>query len=389
MADRYFFEFFAGGGMARAGLGKGWSCRFANDFDDVKAKAYTANWGKLHLKVADVADLRVTDLPEVVADLAWASFPCQDLSLAGNGEGIGDSAGMTRSGSFWSFWNLIQSLCQQNRKPSLIVLENVYGSLTANGGRDFASICRCLSLGGYNFGALLIDAEKFLPQSRPRIFIVAIRDDFEIPGELLSGEANAIWHPPAMTLAIQRLSEPDLEKWRWWNLPLPGIRKILLTDIVEQAPVGVAWHSEDETARLISLMSESHQERLLAMQRSGKHSVGTIYKRMRVNLEGKKVQRAELRWDGIAGCLRTPGGGSSRQTLLIVDGKDVKSRLLSPREAARLMGLPDSYKLPVRYNDAYHLTGDGLAVPVVKHLTLHLLNPLIDANALVFAVAAE
>jgi len=77
-----FYEFFAGGGMARAGLGDNWDCLFANDFDEMKAAAYTANWGEGDLSVDDVANLSVKDLP-VCVDLSWASFPCQDLSLAG------------------------------------------------------------------------------------------------------------------------------------------------------------------------------------------------------------------------------------------------------------------------------------------------------------------
>ena len=93
--------------------------------------------------------------------------------------------------------------------------------------------------------------------------------------------------------------------------------------------------------------------------------VGTVYKRTRVDEVGRKVQRAEIRFDDIAGCLRTPAGGSSRQVIVVVDGDRVRSRLISPRETARLMGLRDDYELPTNYNEAYHLTGDGVAVPVV------------------------
>ena len=79
-----FYEFFAGGGMARAGLGPEWNCLFANDFDPKKAASYIANWGSRSMKVGDVAGLTTADLPPD-ADMAWASFPCQDLSLAGAG----------------------------------------------------------------------------------------------------------------------------------------------------------------------------------------------------------------------------------------------------------------------------------------------------------------
>src|SRR5690606_7385865 len=118
-----------------------------------------------------------------------------------------------------------------------------------------------------------------------------------------------------------------------------------------------------ETKRLISMMSPENLRKLKEQKDKGERAIGMLYRRTR---EGQ--QRAEVRFDGIAGCLRTATGGSSRQTVMIVHGKSVRSRLLAPREAARLMGLPDSYKLPEKYNDAYHLCGDGVAVPVVRFL---------------------
>ena len=65
---------------------------------------------------------------------------------------------------------------------------------------------------------------------------------------------------------------------------------------------------------------------------------------------------------------------------MIVEGNDVRSRLLSPREAARLMGLSEKYILPKNYNDAYHLAGDGVVVPVVRFLSAQLLEPLLAAQ---------
>ncbi len=105
MSSFTFYEFFAGGGMARAGLGAGWACVFANDFDPMKTATYVANWGDGHIICEDVAKISTSSLPGKV-DLAWASFPCQDLSLAGDYAGLGRSASptMTRSGTFWPFW---------------------------------------------------------------------------------------------------------------------------------------------------------------------------------------------------------------------------------------------------------------------------------------------
>ena len=85
-----------------------------------------------------------------------------------------------------------------------------------------------------------------------------------------------------------------------------------------------------------------------------------------------------MRFDDIAGCLRTPAGGSSRQLVLVVEGRKVRSRLISSRETARLMGLPDDYILPENYNEAYHLTGDGVVVPVVRFLADTVIEPIIS-----------
>jgi DNA (cytosine-5)-methyltransferase 1 len=66
---------------------------------------------------------------------------------------------------------------------------------------------------------------------------------------------------------------------------------------------------------------------------------------------------------------------------VIVEGNSIRSRLLSPREGARLMGLADDYVLPGNYNEAYHLVGDGVAVPVVRFLAAHILEPILAPSA--------
>ncbi len=168
-----FYEFFAGGGMAREGLGPTWKCLLANEIDSKKASTYTANWGEGEPKACnelierDVAKLKVSDIP-APADLSWASFPCQDLSLAGGYAGLKGG----RSGTFWPFWQLMKGLKRQGKAPFLIVLENVCGALTSHGGEDFAQLGKAITDAGYRFGAVVIDAAAFLPQSRPRLFII-------------------------------------------------------------------------------------------------------------------------------------------------------------------------------------------------------------------------
>jgi DNA (cytosine-5)-methyltransferase 1 len=372
-----YYEFFAGGGMARAGLGEGWRCLFANDFDRKKAESYRANWGGEELHVGDVREISTGQLPGR-ADLVWASFPCQDLSLAGAGAGLKGE----RSGTFWPFWELMKVLRKEGRAPSLIVLENVCGALTSHGGKDFTKICEALAMERYRFGALVIDAALFVPQSRPRLFIIAAREDVAVPGSLLRSEAiqsRGLFHTRALVAAHERLPKALRNNWLWLNLPAPSLRDTTLIDIVEDAPTDVSWHSAAEMQALIAMMSEVNLAKIAEAKRAGRRMAGTLYRRTRYQ-NGEKIQRAEARFDEVAGCLRTPAGGSSRQYVLVVDKGRVRSRLMSARETARLMGLSEEYALPGTYSDAYHLTGDGVVVPVVRHVAANLLEPLLNAS---------
>lgn len=367
-----FYEFFAGGGMARAGLENGWECLFANDIDEKKGRSYTANWGAERLRIEDVGRLKTSDLPGH-ADLVWASFPCQDLSLAGDLAGLKGK----RSGAFWPFWRLIESLGREDRTPSIVVLENVCGALTSHGGRDFSSIASALVGASYRFGAMVMDAVHFVPQSRPRLFIIAALKGRPLPHSVIESGPISPWHPASVIKAHSNLSGEAKDAWLWWRLPQPPQHATRLADLIDEKPNGVQWHSAGQTARLLSLMTSLHLEKVQRAKQAVLRMVGGVYKRTRVDADGKRAQRAEVRFDDIAGCLRTPAGGSSRQTILVVESNDVRSRLLSPREAARLMGLPESYQLPQRYNEAYHLVGDGVVVPVVRFLAKNLLEPLL------------
>jgi DNA (cytosine-5)-methyltransferase 1 len=366
-----FYEFFAGGGMARIGLGSAWRCTFANEWCEKKAASYRACFGGNELKVEDVANLSAQDLPGVPT-LVWGSFPCQDLSLAGSGAGLRGE----RSGTFRAFWSLIGEMVSLKRAPKIVVLENVVGALTSHGGRDFTALIDAIAQSGYSVGALVVDAVRFVPQSRPRLFIVGVDGTTTIPHDLASTMPEEPWHTPSVRVAYSSLPERLQDTWVWWTLPLPNIPISPLSEIIEDEPTGVEWHTQEQTSRLISMMSPIHLEKLEKAKRLRKRIVGTVYKRMRPDENGIRVQRAEVRFDQVSGCLRTPVGGSSRQVIMVVEGTQVRSRLLSPREAARLMGIPEDYPLPANYNEAYHLCGDGLAVPVVSWLGKHLLQPI-------------
>lgn len=368
-----FYEFFAGAGMARAGLGDGWTCLFANDFDAKKGLTYQNYWGMGgELTVGDVRKVKASDLPGQ-ADLIWGSFPCQDLSLAGGGAGLKGE----RSGTFYPFWDVVKKLIKAGRGPKLIALENVLGTLTSHDGKDFDAICKTFAEAGYRYGALVINAALFVPQSRPRLFVIGVREDVVIDPGLLSPEPIAPFHTPALQRAFERVGKPALKRMVWWNVPAPPKRNNTFADLIEEHPDSVRWHSDAERDQIVAMMSAVNKAKLERAKRAGRRVVGGIYKRTRLDENGVKVQRAEVRFDDVAGCLRTPAGGSSRQVIMVVDGKKVRTRLISSRETARLMGLPEDYDLPTNYNEAYHLTGDGVVVHVVRHLAEHIFEPLL------------
>ena len=305
-------------------------------------------------------------------ELAWASFPCQDLSLAGARRGL-DGA---RSGAFWSFYRLIQGLVAEGRAPAVLALENVTGLLSSRAGADFTALIVALTELGYRCGALEVDAALFSPQSRPRLFIIAARD----PKDLAAPQAEDVFHSTGIRNAFGRLPQAAREAWVWWRLPAPPLRNASLEDVLEDKLSASTWRSEAQTVALLDQMSPLQRARIDAIQKSGRSAVGAVFRRIRIE-HGARVQRAEARFDGLAGCLRTPGGGSSRQMLVFVTPDDVRSRLISPREAARLMGAPDDYPLPDSQNAALHLFGDAVSVSAVRWLSTHLLAPLAGANA--------
>ncbi len=366
-----FLEFFAGGGMARLGLAGLFDCVFANDIDPRKCHAYRANFGFLDLFEGDVDDLNPGDVP--AADLAWASFPCQDLSLAGARGGLG----APRSGVFWSFWRLIDALDAEGRAPPLIALENVAGLLSSNGGADFEALVRAFDRKGYAVGGLTIDAAAFVPQSRQRLFLVATRRS--IPPGCLTDRPST-FHSKRLVEAACDLPPDIAASWKWWRLPAPPLRNLDLAALLERRPPSHAWRSGDALQKLLNQMTPLHRARVEAAVETQAFRAGCVYRRIR---DG--VQRAEVRYDGLAGCLRTLKGGSSRQLLLISQHGELRLRALCAREAARLMGVGDDYRLPAGATEAFNLLGDGVCVPAVRWLGEQLLAPLASGRKAVAA----
>lgn len=365
-----FYEFFCGGGGARAGLGPDWTCLFANDISIKKMLSYTDNWGALNAITCDIASLTTADLPGAV-DLVLAGPPCVGASHAGKRKGLGPEA--------WAFMKLMQGLRPEGRAPRMIVIENVPDLLTSLDGKDFDRICGTLTSMGYIYGVMMIDAALFVPQSRERLFVVAVDGALNIPANIVANGPCATFHPDAVVDALRRQKAAPI----WWRLPVPPPHNLTLADLLADE-YKVNWDTPAKTAEIVGMMDRAHLDRLDRDRRAGRLVVRSLNWRTR-----RKITRWESRPDLIANCLRTAKGGSSIQSLLFVEGPSVRSRKISPREYARAMGLRDSYRLPEGRTASYNLTGDGVVVPAIRCLAEHILEPVLQAADVRFGLAAE
>ena len=362
--EKNFAEFFAGIGLMRIGLeNAGWRIALANDIDDDKWEMYRDHFGDTReFIVDDIHKLKPSQIPTV--GLATASFPCNDLSLAGARHGLAGE----QSSAFWGFVDILKEMKRERRLPPLVLLENVTGFLTSDGGMDFEDALLALNDLGYAVDAFIIDAARFVPQSRQRLFVVGAktREVTELNDTPRFYESEV--RSPALASFI--LMHPDIN-WRIRELPPLPDRKQALADILEDLPPNHAmWWSGKRAEYMLSQMSPKHRAQADAMIRGSATQYGTVFRRVR---NGKSM--AELRTDGIAGCLRTPRGGSGRQILFVAGKGSFAVRLLTPRECARLMGA-DDFPLKVPLNQALFGFGDAVCVPVIEWIARHYLNPV-------------
>ena len=344
-------EFFAGSGLAGEGYKGYFRTVWANDNCPKKAATYFANHSSVPFYQGSIIDVQGANLPPAV--LSWASFPCQDLSLAGNLSGIKNS----RSALVWEWLRIMDEM---KESPPLLVAENVVGLLTAANGNHYRRLHAELSRRGYRTGAVVLDAKHWTPQSRPRVFVIAAKAQLKTNG--LEASMPTWCHPASVVSA-----STGLDDFIFWHLPEPRSRRPSLESLVD---FNMSCDEPERSKQLLKLVPAKHQARLKAAI-NGSDQAFPAYRRTR---DGKQV--LELRFDGLAGCLRTPGGGSSRQYLVLVRNGELKTRLLTVNETARLMGVRRTYKIEGGYNDGYKAMGDAVAVPAVRHLSRSLLAPL-------------
>ena len=370
--QRTFAEFFAGVGLMRIGLERqGWKIAFANDICSDKYEMYAAHFKDAddHFVVEDIHKLNASEVPTVT--LATASFPCNDLSLAGARAGLKGK----QSSAFYGFVRILQEM--EDCRPRFVLLENVTGFLTSRSGADFHAALLELNHLGYAVDPFIIDALHFVPQSRSRLFVVAELQSKQEASSSIGEKRrrNAEFFESEIrprALAEFIFSNPAIN-WRLRDLPPLPKSSRRLTSILENLPGDAPeWWNKKRTSYLLNQMSQRHRIIADKMINSAGWSFGTVFRRVR---EGGSM--AELRVDGIAGCLRTPRGGSGRQILVKAGFGEFYARLLTPRECARLMGA-DDFIISGSLNQALFGFGDAVCVPVIEWIAENYLNPAME-----------
>ncbi len=367
-------EFFAGIGLVRMGLEKSnprWSCVFSNDLDPTKRSIYAGHFGGQSDDVngTDVHILAASEVPTV--HLATASFPCTDLSIAGGRAGIRKG----ESSAFWGFHRVLDDM-GETRRPPLVLLENVVGFLSSHDGQDFLDAMQAMNQLGYKVDPFILDARWFVPQSRARLFVVCLQASY---AKLI----NTTWayvsrlRPEKLIDFIHQHRE-DVD-WSIGDLPEPPVQSDnTIEKIIKDPPIHHPdWWNLSRVEYLYNQMFPRHREWVDRHLHSPHYHYATAFRRVRPQPDGTKRSMAELRTDGLAGCLRTPKGGSGRQILVRTGRGQMDARLLSADECAALMGA-DGYRMNGTLNQALFGFGDAVCVNAISWIAQYYLEPILS-----------
>ena len=328
-ADFSFIDLFAGIGGTRMGFEEaGGECVFTSEYDAFCVKTYKTNFRPDHEVVGDIRE--VTETPEHVRavvpdhDVLVAGFPCQPFSIAGVSKknSLGRAHGFECETQGTLFFDICQIL--EAKRPLAFMLENVRNLRTHDKGRTYDVIERSLTDLGYKVSSEIIDARAWTPQHRERIYIVGFLEktgfDFsqvKIPGEL-APTLGKILHPENGTEAAEA---PFTEGSR--------------------ARVSSKYILTDHLWAYLQAYREKHRAA------GNGFGFGLVNRRMTA-----RTLSARYHKDG--------------SEILIDRGRRRNPRRLTPRECARLMGFPDTFRIPVSDTQAYRQFGNSVVVPVIQ-----------------------
>ena len=312
-------EYFAGIGLFRMGLeAAGWQVVYANDWSAERAQMYHGFFGDDY-HIEDIFSVNPDAIPP--ATLATCSFPCIDLSLAGKQQGINAK----HSGAFWGFYEVLKK--QDSQAPLIVLLENVAGWMYSNHGNDFHATAKSLNELGYACDVFMLNARCFVPQSRPRLFMIGVKAERGEVNQQHIGYRSKRLMPVRLK---ELMTANDSIGWAHLDIPEPPPYKNtgFSDDIVEKMPPdSPSWWDKEKVDKHIQMMSASHLKLVKDLASQDRERFRTFFRRRRAD-----GQRAEVRSDDIAGCLRTAVGGSGKQFLVAAGHGSIRMRTLTARK---------------------------------------------------------
>jgi len=376
-----FIDLFCGmGGFHRALASLGGNCVFASDIDRDCQNSYEMNFGMR--PVGDIRSVKPEDIPD--HDVLCGGFPCQPFSTAGHRNAFED----TRGTLFQDIANIVRE-----KKPKVLLLENVKNIKTIQEGHVFRTICNVFESLGYNLKVVTLSPHMFgIPQTRERVYFMGVRNDV--------GQAT-LPPDPVVTPARILLDTVDAKYgiaaelkcvFAAWDEMIP-----ILRTGTQCSPIILDYFTEEETEdmqawkkgyiRKNKAVYEAHRNAWDAwmLKHAAVLNKKAVYRKLEWQAgpmkEGDTVLRdhfIQLRQSGI----RIKNATTYPTLVAIVQTSIVGSeeRYLTPRECARLQSFPDNHLLPEKDRISYKQLGNSVNVNVVEHVARHML-PFIIGDA--------
>jgi modification methylase hhaI len=306
-----FIDLFAGlGGFRLALESLGAKCVYSNEWDPHAQKVYADNFG--HIPEGDITKVDEKTIPN--HDILCAGFPCQAFSISGKQRGFEDSRGTL----FFDVARIVKE-----KKPKIVFMENVKNFATHDGGKTLSVVKSTMEELGYTFYQKVLNSVTYgMPQKRERIYMVCFRNDLDI---------NTFKFPKPFKLT------------RYVNDFLLKDETIVESLYIDRPDT---YYNDTEDNKY-----SDKPIRLGIVNKGG---------------QGERIYSTK----GIAITLSAHGGGAFAKTGgYLVNGRP---RKLHPRECARLMGFPDSYKISSSFNQAYKQFGNSIVIDVLQYIAIEI-----------------
>lgn len=310
-----FIDLFAGlGGFRLALESLGARCVYSNEWDIPAQDIYYKNFGDI--PEGDITKVDEKTIPD--HDILCAGFPCQAFSISGKQRGFDDSRGTL----FFDVARIVKE-----KKPKIVFMENVKNFATHDGGKTLAIVKNTMEELGYTFNQRVLNSVDYgIPQKRERIYMVCFRND--IP-------TKDFTFPKAIKL------EKHVEDYLLEDTSLTENLYVSRPDI---------YYND-----LQDNVYSNKSIRLGIVNKGG---------------QGERIYSTK----GIAITFSAYGGGVFAKTGgYLVNGRP---RKLHPRECARLMGYPDSYKISSKSNQAYRQFGNSVVIDVLQYICIEMAKSL-------------